>query len=232
MTSFLKGNSVKRKGFSLVELVLSIVVIAISLMTVPLMLSQGAKSNQFALMQESILAARTKIANIMTYRWDEHSIDATGTHIRVLDVTDGDSELIRSTTVGRIGHVREDKRRRMHDNNTEASNGGSEALGVYDDIDDFHNETDRIIGTSSSMDYLDQNLSLTNYFSYLADETDYTQQTINFSFDTSSATFGVNQSTNIKMIELVATSINRDFPFVFRIFSSNIGQSNLYERVK
>ncbi|HIP47310.1 MAG TPA: type II secretion system protein, partial [Campylobacterales bacterium] len=60
----------KRSGFSLVELVLSIVIIAIALMTIPLMLNQSAKSNQFALMQESILAARTKMGNILSFKWD------------------------------------------------------------------------------------------------------------------------------------------------------------------
>lgn len=231
----------KKSGFSLVELVLSIVVIGISLMTVPLMLNEGAKSNQYALMQESILAARTKMGNILSFRWDENSTDINGSVIRVIDVAVGDSELDRLLTASpknrRIGHVETDRRRRMTNNERNASLG-IEAADVFDDIDDFDGASSFVSasagGVAGQFDYLDNDLNLTTSVKFISDQTDYTLQNINFDFNVSSATsFTGANSTNIKMIELTTTSINRpDVPFVFRIFSSNIGQSLLYERDK
>ncbi len=227
----------KRDGFSLVELVLSIVVIAIALMTVPLMLNTSAKSNQYALTQESILAARTKMGNILSFRWDQNASDANGSVVRVVDVLNGASALDRKMTGDknrRIGHVREDKRRRMTDQEVNASLGqeGSD----FDDIDDFDGDVSIVAavgtGVEGKFDYLDSDLNLTTTVRFISDDTNYSKDTITFDFNVSSQTANVNQSTNIKMIELNASSINMDFPFVFRTFSSNIGQSKLYERIK
>ncbi len=232
-----KGKDVKRNGFSLVELVLSIVVIAIALMTVPLMLNQSSKSNQFALMQESILAARTKMGNVLSFKWDHNASDLNGSVVRVLDVTDGAAALDRITYSDenrRKGHVKEDRRRRMTDNEMNASLGleGTD----FDDIDDFHNESSIVApaggGVKGKFDYLDEDLNLTVTVKYISDDINYSEQNLTFDFNVSSATFAAGESTNIKMIELRATSVNNDIPFLFRTFSCNIGQSKLYERVK
>ena len=228
----------KRRGFSLIELVFAIVVIAISLMTVPLMLNQGAKSNQFALMQESILAAHTKMGNILSFKWDENSGDNNDTIVRVLDVTAGDSQLDRKTAVRRVGHIHDDLRRRMQDSETNATSLGAlgiEVADLYDDIDDFNGKSVIVapVGAATQkgkFDYLDADLNLTTSVTYISDDVNYSQQDIAFDFNASDViTAG---SSNIKMVELNATSVNSDIPFVFRMFSSNIGQSKLYERVK
>lgn len=228
----------KRYGFSLVELVMSIVVIAIALMTVPLMLSQGAKSNQYALMQESILAARTKMGNLLSFQWDEHSSEGNST-VRVIDVRAGDSQLARITAGDanrRVGHIIEDKRRRMTNNEINATLG-IETAGVYDDIDDFDGNTSQIVATGAAgvvgdFDYLDNDMNLTTNIFFISDDVNYSEQNITFDFNVSTRTDVVNSSTNIKMVELNVTSVNRDTNFIFRVFSSNIGQSKLYERVK
>jgi prepilin-type N-terminal cleavage/methylation domain-containing protein len=228
--------SVQRSGFSLVELVLSIVVIAIALMTVPLMIGQGAKSNQYALVQESILAARTKMGNILSYKWDDCASSASASIVRVIDVTAGDSQLDRNTTLRRVGHIDEDLRRRMSDTEVNATLG--QEGGIFDDIDDFDGESTTVstVGASTpegEFDYLDKDLNLTTSIAYISDDANYSQQTLTFDFNVSTTgTFSAANSTNIKMVELNATSANRDFPFVFRIFSCNIGQSKLLERVK
>jgi len=230
---------VKRSGFSLVELVFSIVIIAIALMTAPLMLNQSAKSNQYALMQESILAARTKMGNILSFKWDENTFDKNGTVFRVIDVTDGDSELDRNTTADkerRRGHVYESKRRRMVSTAVNATIVQEGGVDEFDDIDDFDNKTAVIAVTSATgkegdFDYLDKDLNLTTTVTFLSDAANYSDQNITFDFNVNNTTADVN-STNIKMVELNATSTNNDLPFVFRIFSSNIGQAKLYEKEK
>ncbi len=230
----------KREGFSLIELVLAIVIIAISLMSIPLMLQQSGKSDSFALVQESILATRTKMGNILSFKWDENSTENTGAMsvIRALDVTHGAVDLNRSgSSVRRRGHVFTNLRRRMFDTPT---------YPLYeintldkDDVDDFHGEDINISNTvgmtMGSLDYLDVNLNLNTQVSYLdINTTDYDNTTLDVTFDvTQKFALSSNKSTNIKMIELRATaSGGRDQTFLFRAFTCNIGQARLYEREK
>ncbi len=229
----------KREGFSLIELVLAIIIIAITLMSIPLMLQQSSKSNSFALVQESILAARTKMGNILSFKWDENSTDTIGAMsvIRALDVTHGAVDLNRSgSDIRRRGHVFTDLRRRMFDNPTYPTSAVSVGL---DDVDDFHGKSVVVSGTSgttlSSLDYLDIDLNLSTQVSYLnISSVDYDPSTINVTFDVENDfPLSSNKSTNIKMIELTATaSGGRDQSFIFRAFTCNIGQSRLYEREK
>ncbi len=229
----------KRAGFSLIELVLSIVIIAIAVMSIPMMLQESAKNDRYSLLQESILASRTKMGNILSFKWDNNSEDGGGSSstLRVLDVnvTNGsDSELARvSNGNRRIGHVFADKRRRFKDltSSTRASNPTVNT--IIDDIDDFDGNVSTVYmqvgAVGNSFDYLDQSLQMTVAVRFIDDNTNYSLQTINFVFDpTTRKSLNIANSTNIKMIELsVTTGINADTPFVFRAFSSNIGQSNL-----
>ncbi|NLY03993.1 MAG: type II secretion system protein [Campylobacter sp.] len=59
-----------KKGFSLVELVFAIVIFAISLVALPNIVQKSQLSNEFALKQEILLNAKTKVGEIMVYPWD------------------------------------------------------------------------------------------------------------------------------------------------------------------
>ncbi len=232
----------RRGAFSLIELVLAIVIISISVMTVPMMLSQSAKNDNFSLMQESILAARTKMGNILSYIWDDKALDANSTMIVVLDVKNGDSELDRNATTlntnRRIGHIPKDKRRHMMDGNMTSETFPSTSVDTnITDINDFDNKTVTIAfsGTGSptdSFDYLDKNLTLGTKVYYISDMSDYNQTTVTFDFNISNkqSITDLNNSTNIKMIELNVTSQNYQ-PFIFRTFSCNIGQAKYLYRM-
>jgi len=229
----------KRAAFSLIELVFAIVIISISVMTVPLMLQQSAKSDNFAMMQESILAARTKMGNILSYPWDDASIEENTTIIRVLDVVNGDSELARNgNSLRRKGHIQESKRRRLHDGNASVL---TYPLGTVDtnitDWNDFDDKNATVIASGTdtatdNFDYLDKNLSLGTKVYYIDDKIDYNQTTIAFDFNvsTKASITNVNNSTNIKMIELEVGSLMYT-PFIFRTFSCNIGQTLYLEKV-
>lgn len=232
----------KRAAFSLIELVLAIVIIAISVMTIPLMLSQSGNNNAFAITQESILAARTKMGNILTYEWDRNSTENNAssiTYIRVLDVQNGDVELRRSNTYDtdtnrRVGHVISSYRRRFHDGNMTEAFMTFPFSAVNDtnftNINDFHGKTENFTSLSNDLDYV-REFNMTTSVSYISDETDYTLQTVRFDFNVSSSADieNVNLSTNIKMIELEVQSEDGQ-PFTFRTFSSNIGQTDLLKR--
>jgi len=83
-----------RKGFTFIELVVAIVVIGIAMMSVPLLLSQSSRTNEFSINQEAILAGSTKIGDILTYPWDDKLVSEVDVK-HILDVTNGDLALKR-----------------------------------------------------------------------------------------------------------------------------------------
>ena len=220
----------------MIELVLSIVIIAIAVMSIPMMLQESAKNDRYSLLQESILAARTKMGNILSFRWDENSPDGSGSSqiLRVLDVSNGDAELDRVTgSIRRVGHIFANKRRRMKDLTSATRVSDPSDTGPVDDIDDFDGNSSTVYmqngAFGNSFDYLDQALEMNTTVSFVSDSANYASQNINFTFDTTTkAALTLANSTNIKMIELkVTTGVNAATPFIFRAFSSNIGQSRL-----
>jgi prepilin-type N-terminal cleavage/methylation domain-containing protein len=227
----------RRGAFTLIEMVMAIIVVAISLMTIPLFLTQSVKNSDFVTMQEALLASRTKMENILSYEWDKNSSRGTGVYryIRVVDVKNGDNELDRNATTKdqnrRVGHIPEDSRRRFHDGNVTDKTYPDVAVNNSDpqSITDFHG-AEVTLSSTASFDYV-TDLNLTSFVYYIKDDANYSKKVIDFSFDESSRMDVTNQSksTNIKMIEL-NTSVNRNNNFTLRAFSSNIGQSELLER--
>ena len=222
-----------RAGFSMIELIFAIVIIAISVMTIPLMLTQSSNNNSFSLMQESILAARTKMGNILTHDWDRNSVDVDG-YTRVLDVQNGADDLNRSATSlaiqRRIGHIAKNKRRRFHNGDLLNKTFPSTVIdeNSITNLNDFHQQN-ILVDANDTLDYL-RDFNVTTKVFYISDKTNYTGQNITFDFDISSKKpiNNVNNSTNIKMVELFVQS-NDAKPFRLRAFSSNIGQTNLME---
>ena len=239
-----------RKAISLIELVLAIVVIAISVMSVPMMLQQGTHNDTYSMMQESILAARTKMGNILSYQWDDNAREANNTNgrLRVLNVYSGDPALDRNGTYypeRRIGHVFGNLRRKMMPSPTYPKPGNDANIT---DLNDFDGQVTQIMwaGASSASDrydYLDKNLTLDTGIYYISDTLpageDYNATVLNFVFDPSTKASIANNagSTNIKMIELQVTSNlqansnEKNTTFLFRAFSCNLGEGDLNERV-
>ncbi len=244
----------KRSGFSLVELVFAIIVIAISLMSVPMLLGESQKSNQYALIQESVMAARTKLGNILTYPWDHNSTvrNSSGaiTGVAMVDVPLDDAELDRiPATMYRRGNIHDPKRRRFHMNVVNATAIGHEPGETnITDIDDFNGTNVSVAltggaGVVGDFDYLganDLNISTRVYFLY--DTANYQgniARTLNFDFNVSNTIPDVltqapnNMRSNIKMIELSVQNAYSADPFILRAFSCNIGGlSELHSEVK
>lgn len=215
-----------KKAFTLIELVVAIVVIGIAMMSIPLMLSQASKSNEFNINQEAILAGVTKISSILTYSWNETNSSGI---LQVFDVTNGDSELNRTVTDKnrRVGHFKEKYRRKFYDDTTEANlTLGHDKGNEYDDIDDFNGEYFNIVNGGTG-DYIkDLNLSVT--VSYIKDSATYSQSpTLNFDLNTSP----VLPSTNIKIVEINVTDKDHNIITKLKAFSANIGSYELLYRV-
>ena len=63
-----------KKGFSLIELVLAIVIVAITLASLPKIVSQTQKSNELAIKQELTYSAKTLMGRIISMPWDSTAL--------------------------------------------------------------------------------------------------------------------------------------------------------------
>ncbi|WP_041959802.1 hypothetical protein [Sulfurospirillum arsenophilum] len=215
-----------RSAMSMIELVFAIVIMGIAVMSLPLILTQVQNNNAFAMQQESILAAKAKIGDILTYEWDENSYDATASHSFVLDTANGDGEL--NATAGtprRVGHIDTDNRRKFFPVATQASAIGADG-GDLDDVDDFDGTSNLLTVTAGedagTLDYI-FDLNLTTTVNYVADNANYAASPLNgfaLNFANAPAT-----PTNIKVISVTVSGGDQNI--TLRAFTCNIGESTL-----
>ena len=71
---------VRRSAFTLIELIFAIIVIAITVVSLPMMNQVLANSTNTNLIQEAIFAAATELNEVTTVHWDENSIDTSNTN--------------------------------------------------------------------------------------------------------------------------------------------------------
>lgn len=222
-----------RKAASMLELVVAIVVMGIVLMSLPLLISQTKSNNEFAMQQEAILAARTKLGDVLTYAWDEQSANQTQVAF-VLDTNDtgSDSELNKNSTSRRVGHVLGDKRRKGFDVLTPSTASGAlgadggEVLATFNDIDDFTGSVQALsAGVTTAFDYKFTDMNITTTVFYIADNATYANSNI-VGFQLGTANIG--RRSNIKMVQVSVRGAQNDF--VLRSYATNIGESELLRR--
>lgn len=212
-----------RRATSMIELVFAIVIMGIAMMTLPLILTQVQNNDAFAMQQEAILAAKTKIGDILSHEWDANSYSATAGHAYVLDAANGDSELGRvGTTNSRIGHVQAEGRRKFFTTDTNATDVANLGLnGTLDDVDDFIGTSPVINANPGTLDYI-FDLTLNTAVTYAADSATYSASTLGV-FALSPAVNGTSV-TNIKTISVSVTGIPNT-TITLRAFTCNIGET-------
>lgn len=223
-----------RKAFSMLELVVSIVVMGIAVSALPMILTQSQNNNALALQQEVILASKTKLGYILAYEWDANSYDTNASVSRVLDTNASSSanSAFYTSTIRRIGHVNEDKRRRLKDAMVAPTVDGSANWGNsgLTDIDDFDGRDESTTVVSTDMDYI-FNLTIHPTVKYISDTPisgSYNDASVNFTFNAAS---NPSNPTNIKMITIQTTDTSNNINIVLRAFASNIGESGIAKRV-
>ncbi|MDR0580440.1 MAG: prepilin-type N-terminal cleavage/methylation domain-containing protein [Campylobacteraceae bacterium] len=231
-----------KRAFSLIELVVSIVIIGIVSMSFPLILRQTSNNVAFAMQQEAILEAKTYIGTILSYPWDQNSlfIDNEAYKIIVLDVQ-GDNSLVVSGGL-RPGHIVGDLRRKMAINNTTGNfiticndNNCKDNPSIKQSMNKFNNSKENLTvvieGNQKNMDSI-LSLTLTSTIDYVGDSPDYGSS---YNDDNVTFTFGrtpIADSTNIKRVSVNANNATAGGPkveVVLRAYSSNIGEFHLVE---
>jgi prepilin-type N-terminal cleavage/methylation domain-containing protein len=227
----------RKRAFTIIELIISIVIIGIVSLSFPMIMTQTGNNILVATQQEAILAAKTYMGTILSYPWDENTYVVEGGLIRgmILETNNAtmasDDEFNRVTDTNlRPGNIDGNNRRRLAANSIFPTIIGSESSDLVD-IDDFNNVVQNLSVVADNMDYIFQ-LSLTPTVLYVDDKANYSNQTLAFNFNATSAGHNI---TNIKMISMNVVNLASSSPNVnitLRAFSSNIGEVEPLKRSK
>lgn len=127
-------NISKRFGFTMIELIFAIVIIAISVMSLPMMTQVTNKGIEGGLVQEAIFAGAAELMGASSGYWDERSLEDINVSSlsRVIDI----SADCNATTRLRKGHIAQPYHRRCLDSNSSA-NLDSKADNTIDALDDM-----------------------------------------------------------------------------------------------
>jgi len=208
-------NQKNFKGFTLLELVISIVVLGIVATAFPLILQTVARTGSDVMQEEVIFNELSLMRIILPYYFDENNTKDEN-YYKDVNVTNGDSELLIDYSSDNTGDARLGKS--QFDNNKFRSGVSDTAsrIGVdagetegnsstYDDVDDFNNYSETVHGV---------NLTIT--VSYIDDTATYSDENISFNYNYDS----VSHHTNIKLIK-----INSDNGVSIYYPTCNIGSS-------
>ncbi len=245
-----------RKGIALIELIFAIVVIAITLLSVPNLMQQTSKASSQVVTQESISSAASQINMIMSLFWDENATNPKYNN-PVLVVKQSNPSLIDANiTMGgmsysisrRLGSPKSSPRRfAVNINGKKLTATPATKLGIdindageMDDVDDYNGATSKLQDFNNTSiingDYKDTSIDMNTTVYYIDDNPTnfppmYKGNSITFNDPFNPAKI-TNKSTNIKAIQIKLTSTNnKDLGTVtLKAFSCNIGSSKLKER--
>lgn len=114
-----------RSAFTMIELIFAIVIIAISIMSLPMMMRVNQSAVEANIVQEALFASTAKMMQVLSYPWDQHSIDNTypGAYAKIVSVagfvgaTDNYPRIDANSSY-RIGSIQEDNHRKFHNHSS------------------------------------------------------------------------------------------------------------------
>ena len=207
---------VRRSAFTMIELIFAIVIIAISVLSLPMINQVVSKNIEGSIVQEAIFAASAELNQVVSYYWDENSMEGTATLSRVVWSTANDCN---NSTKLRPGHIAQPKHRRCTGSNAlnptlEASFGPEGDLDDLDDIDQaphviFVNPGGTVEGTNSGY-----------------------KKIYNSELDVSFAKFDPDYDPHNNNIKKITVTISEGTNPITQLttFSSNIGEIDYYKR--
>ena len=191
-----------RYAFTMIELIFAIVIIAISVMSLPMMTQVTGKGIENSLLQEAIFAGSAELMGATTAYWDERSLEDVNVSSlsRVID-TLGDCN---ATTRLRAGHIAQPYHRRCVDSLS--------AIGLSATADANITSLDDMIKANQDV-FLNMNPDASGYK------------------DTYTSTIGVALANNIKTITVIIRKVDDDSNVtVLKTQSANIGEIDYFKR--
>ena len=211
----------KSKSFTLIEVLISLIVIGIVATSFPIILQTTISSTKNTAREEIFYQEFSLLNLINSYYFDENNTNDDN-YYKELNATNGDNELYiikySKNEYNRIGKHQMNNNEFRSGSNLSVSHIGIDAGEIegndstYDDIDDY-NDFNETVTTNLGR------LTLVVNVKYIDDNADYNKSDFNFTFDFN----GVNHNSNIKLITVSVkqgkNEINLSYP------SMNIGAS-------
>ncbi len=197
-----------KSAFSMIELIFAIVIIGISVISLPMMSQATSKGVEGNLVQEAIFAASTELNQVLSYQWDENAMDGSNLLSKVVWTSTTDCN---STTKLRTGHVNQPLHRKCIDNEILRP---TIAIDGLNDIDDAAHAA-QIIFTDST----------TTQEGY--------KQTYNSTVTIeNNAIFGTSIAVNPNIKKVTVTIKDNDAKVItlLKTYSANIGEIDYYKR--
>jgi prepilin-type N-terminal cleavage/methylation domain-containing protein len=225
-----------RYAFTMIELIFAIVVIAITVVSLPMMMQVNSKGIEGNIVQEAIFAASTKLMQVTTYPWDENSIDLNSSaRAFILNLTNAPASYTASTNIYgrspdtssnfRIGHIHQDTHRRFQRNDDSNTTDDVSALG------------------SSGRDGIDEQSGTYSFESESPSNTGYKNKyrniiSVSYIQDTGTpyvfSDSGSSTPTNMKLIEVSIEAENAAGTWeeitLLRSYAANIGEADYHSR--
>ena len=229
-----------RPAIAMIELIFALVIIGITLMSAPMLISTAEKSGYVAIQQEAINEAASQLNMVLGYHWDPNTTDE-----RFLDpiliVSNGSNALDELNTTanpntGRRQGTPSESYRSFIMNSTRlnATAIPTTGLATKDDITDFIGDTNLTLIQASASEYVETTtININTALKYSPDDTaggGYNSSSIDYT-PFSSLSSG---TSNIKTIIVTLTNpgavteLNKTI--VLRAFSCNIGGYQLEEK--
>ena len=201
---------VKRSAFTFIELIFAIVIIAISVMSLPTMIQSTSDGIEGNLVQEAIFIASTELNQAVAANWDENSLVETGANSLARVIDNGSCENNSSSPRYRLkpGHVTQRYHRRCLDSNTTGVSSATDT--AVDALEDFAGPKTLVNAGGSQSGYK------------------YTYSTL-VTVTTNADFNGTN--SDIKMIEANISNANTGGLLTsLKTYSANIGEVDYYKR--
>jgi Tfp pilus assembly major pilin PilA len=137
---------VRRAAFTFIELIFAIVIIAITVVSLPMMNQVIAHNTEHSLIQEAIFAAATELNEATTMHWDENSIENNDTNglAKVINIDASCNSDTNSTRYRlRPGHIRQKLHRKCL-NNLTLTEADSNTNTLVDAVEDSNHSSQEI----------------------------------------------------------------------------------------
>ncbi len=226
-----------RFAFTMIELIFAIVIISITVVSLPMLMQVTQKSNEASVDQELIFIGSKLMNDVLSESWDEHSIDPTpGGKIpdKVVQIPGGTAKFLPGNVdmnrSFRVGHIRQDNHRKLHSDPT-ANEYNVSTLG-----DD--NTAVLIVGME---EHIGANKSLTGETGGTIAQDSYKNQgmtysvEVNYIDDNTSAPFvfsdnGHNTPSNMRLVTIRINDATGNEKLVLRSYAANIGEEDYFYR--
>jgi len=237
----MKTRRYLHSAFTMIELIFAIVIIGITMLSVPLLITTDAETQERNLIQEGIMVTTTKISQVLTFPWDPQSSPggAIMSTSQVLNTAAAPNGLGRVAGLDfRAGHFQEALRRRMTPLNAQraATAVGTAVVGATTNLNDFDGTVIPLVGGTGALAYKNpyQLTTSVNYVTDILTASNYnTAGNTNLQFDYTLADPGI--TTNIKVVQVLADQQDPTTgvwtPVVqLNAFSCNVGEVSAYKR--